>query len=319
MQEVRMMKKKTGLVYDIQSFSVQDGPGIRTTVFLKGCPLRCLWCHSPESQEFYPQLSWIGMRCAGCGNCLKLCANHAISLNPIPEETADGKSIHKILIDREKCKNCGLCTQKCYPDALFISGKKYTAEEIVEKVKGDMQFYKNSGGGVTISGGEALSQAEFTLELLKELKGIGIHTAVDTSGFTNPENIKMVIPYTDLFLYDLKHMNSEEHKRLTGVFNEQILENARLIAQKGGKMQIRIPLITDHNDSEKNMHATGLFCKNIKQAITVIQLLPFHDLGKAKYSRIGRNDIFSVPSVPEKRIEKCREILESYGLKVTVH
>lgn len=314
-----MLEKRTGIVYDIQPFSVQDGPGIRTTVFLKGCPLRCLWCHSPESQEFHPQLSWIAMRCVGCGNCVSLCPNGAISHNPTPTETASGNLIHQILINRESCINCGSCTKKCYPNALFLSGTKYTVEEVIEKVKGDIPFYQNSNGGVTISGGEALSQPDFTLALLKELKALGIHTAVDTCGFTVPENIKAVLPYTDLFLYDIKHMDSQTHKELTAVPHGPILENAKLIASLGGKMQVRIPLITDHNDSEENMHATGAFCQKIKDAITMVQLLPFHSLGDAKYPRIGRTDIFTVPPVPEERVERCKEILSSYGLNVTVH
>lgn len=311
-------EKQTGLVYDIQPFSVQDGPGIRTTVFLKGCPLHCLWCHSPESQEFYPQLSWIGMRCVGCGNCISLCPNHAISFNPIPVESAKGL-IRQIQIDRKKCADCGTCTQKCYPKALFLSGTEYTVEEVIEKVKGDIPFYKNSGGGVTISGGEALSQAGFTLALLKELKQLDIHTAVDTTGFADPEKVREILPFTDLFLYDLKHMDSQMHEKLTGVPHGPILNNAKLIARLGGKMQIRIPLITDHNDSEENMHAAGAFCHSIKNAITAIQLLPFHNLGDAKYPRIGRTDIFSVPPVPEERIERCKDIISSYGLSVTVH
>ena len=314
-----MEEKRTGFVFDIQPFSVQDGPGIRTTVFLKGCPLRCLWCHSPESQEFHPQLSWIGMRCIGCGNCISQCTNKAISQNPTPTETATGRVIHQILIDREKCTNCGSCTEKCYPNALFLSGTEYTVDEVIDKVKGDIPFYNNSGGGVTISGGEALSQAGFTLAILKKLKNLNIHTAVDTCGFTNPENIKAVLPYTDLFLYDLKHMDSAIHKKLTAVPHGPILDNAKLIAALGGKMQIRIPLITDHNDSEENMHTAGAFCQSIQDAITQVQLLPFHNLGDAKYPRIGRTDIFTVPPVPEERVERCKEILCSYGLNVTVH
>lgn len=314
-----MIEKRIGIAYDIQPFSVQDGPGIRTTIFLKGCPLRCLWCHSPESQQFQPQLSWIGMRCIGCGNCISQCPNQAISRNPEPTKTASGKLIHQILIDRKKCIDCGSCTKKCYPNALFLSGIEYTVEEIIDKIKGDIPFYTNSGGGVTISGGEALSQAGFTYALLKALKQLDIHTAVDTCGYTDPENIKAVLPYTDLFLYDLKHMDSDTHKALTGVPHGPILENAKLIAHSGGQMQIRIPLITDHNDSDENMHATGTFCQKIKDAITMVQLLPFHDLGTAKYARIGRNDNFVVPPVPEERIAHCKDILSSYGLNVTIH
>ncbi len=313
-------KQPKGIIYDIQPFSVQDGPGIRTTVFLKGCPLRCPWCHSPESQEFYPQLSWIQMRCVGCGKCISLCPNNAISFCPEEYETITNGKIHQIIIDRDKCINCGTCTQKCYARALFISGTEYTIDQVLEKVKGDIPFYNTSGGGVTISGGEALSQPEFTLELLKALKELNIHTAVDTTGFTAQSNIQKVIPYTDLFLYDLKLMDSKKHLDVVGVPNEIILDNARFIAESDGQMQIRIPLITGINDDENNIRATAQFCKSIQKAVTTIQLLPFHDLGSAKYPRIGREqDIFTVPAVSDDRIEHCKKIFEEYGLSVTVH
>ena len=308
----------TGKVYDIQPFSVQDGPGIRTTVFLKGCPLRCPWCHSPESQLFPAQLSWIQMKCVGCGACAELCPIGAITYDA-PVETSPGKIIRPLIIDRDKCTNCGACTAHCHPKALFLCGTDYTVEQVMEKVIGDIPFYKRSGGGVTISGGEPLCQPKFVFALLKALKAADIQTAVDTTGFVSGDVIREVLPYTDLFLYDLKHMDSVRHKEVVGVPNEQIHTNARLICSLGGKMQVRIPLITGINDSDENMHATGRFCAEICDAVTSVQLLPFHNLGDAKYPRIGRTDIFSVPKPTDERIEECKSILESYGLTVTVH
>ncbi|MBN1905602.1 MAG: glycyl-radical enzyme activating protein [Deltaproteobacteria bacterium] len=313
----------TGKVYDIQGFSVQDGPGIRTTVFLKGCPLRCPWCHSPESQEFYTQLSWISMRCIGidkCGKCLNVCPKGAIRQGTVIQHMVTKEDIRLIDIDRDLCDNCGACANVCYPDALYMCGTDYTVEELTEKLVRDKPFYDQSGGGVTISGGEALSQPEFTLTLLKSLKEKGIHTALDTTGFSGAKNIDAVLPYTDLFLYDLKHMRSDLHKQVIGVPNEIILENAKRIADAGGKMQVRIPVIPRFNDSEENIKETGEFCKTLGDAVTVIQLLPYHNLGVMKHQRISSNKKVAQAPVPsDEKIQSFKNILEEMGLKVTVH
>lgn len=318
-----LQEQPTGKVFDIQAFSVQDGPGIRTTVFLKGCHLRCPWCHSPESQQFYTQLSWISMRCIGaeaCGHCVEACPKGAVQVEEEATETASGKRLHLVRVDRALCDNCGACTAVCYPKALYLCGEDMTADQVVERVSGDIPFYQSSGGGVTISGGEALCQPGFVLAVLRRLKEKGLHTAVDTAGDIAPDVVRGVMPYTDLFLYDLKHMDSACHKAVVGVPNERILSNAALIAREGGKMQIRIPVIPGFNDSDENFHATGRFCREIREGITVVQLLPFHSLGEAKYPRIGVTEgIFTAPPVPEARMEELRAILEGYGLPVTVH
>jgi pyruvate formate lyase activating enzyme len=307
----------TGKVYDIQGFSVQDGPGIRTTVFLKGCPLRCPWCHSPESQEFYAQLSLISIKCIGvskCGKCLDACSKNAIS--PATEQT----EIQRIQINRSLCNNCGDCAAVCFPKALTVCGTDYTVEELLRRVCKDIPFYEHSGGGVTISGGEALYQPEFTRQILKSLKERGLHTALDTTGYVKYEIIETILPYTDLFLYDLKHMNSEQHKIAVGVPNELILKNAAKIARAGAKMQIRVPLIPHFNDSEENVKETGVFCKSLGEAITVIQLLPYHNLGAMKYQRIDNRKIVLEAAPPsDEKIRVIRELLESMGLPVTVH
>lgn len=318
-----MKEPVTGKIYDIQGFSVQDGPGIRTTVFLKGCPLRCPWCHSPESQEFYAQLSWMSVRCVGleeCGRCLGACPKGAISPGARFRHATTQQELRHIRIDRSLCDNCGDCTRVCHYKALYICGTDYTVEEVVKRVCKDSPFYEQSGGGVTISGGEPLSQPAFTVALLKRLKDCGIHTALDTSGFASYAILERARPCTDLFLYDLKHMDSDQHRIVTGVPNELILENAEKIAREGSRMQIRIPLIPDFNDSAASIRETGLFCKSLGEAVTVVQLLPYHNLGVMKYHRIHNGNVVLEAQPPsDEKIRAIKELLESLGLPVTVH
>jgi pyruvate formate lyase activating enzyme len=317
-----MEKQLTGKVYDIQGFSVQDGPGIRTTVFLKGCPLRCLWCHSPESQQFHAQLSWISMRCIGvekCGKCLDACSKGAVSPGKWTQHAATNEKIQLIHVDRSICDNCGDCTAVCHWKALEMCGKDYTVEELLKRVMKDEPFYEQSGGGVTLSGGEPLSQPQFILQLLMRLKECGIHTAVDTSGYAKYKIIERILPYTDLFLYDLKHMNDKQHKMVTGVSNERILENAEKIARAGGKMQIRIPVIPDFNDSSESIQEIGEFCKSLGDAVTVIQLLPYHNLGVMKYHRISDGQALEADLPSDEKMSAIIILLEDMGLPVTVH
>lgn len=312
----------TGKLYDIQGFSVQDGPGIRTTAFLKGCPLRCPWCHSPESQAFYPQLSWISMRCQGtevCDErCIKACPKGAIELGETRPDAKTQETLQMIHVNRDLCDNCGKCADVCHPQALYICGKDYTVDELVARLLQDRKFFK-MGGGVTISGGECLSQPEFVLEVLKRLKAEGINTAVDTTGFAKWEVIEKVLPYTDLFLYDLKHMDNEQHQAVVGVPNGIILENARKLAAHGAKMQIRIPVIPMFNNSEENIRKTAQFCKELGDAVTVVQLLPYHNLGVTKYLRISDKPIAEATPPTEKFMEKLKAIMEEYDLPVMIH
>jgi pyruvate formate lyase activating enzyme len=317
-----MNKLLTGKIYDIQGFSLQDGPGIRTTVFLKGCPLRCPWCHSPESQEFGSQLSWMSIKCIGiekCGKCLDACPQKAVSHGKWVQHPTQGKIQH-IHIDRSVCNNCGDCTKVCIYKALYICGEDYTVDDLFKRVSKDIPFYEQSGGGVTVSGGEPLSQPEFTRRFLKALKECGIHTALDTTGYSPFKAIESVLPYTDLFLYDLKHMESAQHKIATGVPNELILENAKIIAETGGAIQIRLPLIPHFNDSEENIRETGLFCKSLGAAVTLVQLLPYHNLGVIKYQRIDDSKVVLEAEPPsDAKIRSLKELLESMGLPVTIH
>lgn len=318
-----MNDQLTGKIYDIQGFSVQDGPGIRTTVFLKGCPLRCPWCHSPESQQFQSQLCWMGMRCVGidlCGCCLKVCPKGAIQAGQRFYSEIKKTELQTVVVDRNLCDDCGECAKVCYAEALYMSGKDYTVAEILERVIKDKPFYDKSGGGITISGGEALSQPDFTLALLKACKENGIHTALDTTGFAKSDIIKKTLPYVDLFLFDLKHMDQKKHQAVIGVPNDRILENARLIAASGGKLQVRVPVIPLFNDSKENIKKTGEFCKSLGTAVAVIQLLPYHNLGNMKYERLGKK--VSLPEAVPPSNEKMQELkimLEELGLPVSIH
>lgn len=312
-----------GRIYDIQGYAVHDGPGIRTTVYTKGCPLSCLWCHSPESQSFEFQMGYLPLKCLGvdlCENtCIKACDQGALSAGE-PEEAMDGSGlIRKVRIDRSKCNECQKCAEVCINKALYTAGWDTDVDEVYERLMKDVPFFKN-GGGVTISGGEAMSQFPFTYNLAKRLKDSGIHICLDTTGFANTEQFRQIIPYVDLFLYDLKQMDSDMHKKLAGVPNEKILENARFIAANGGKLQVRYPVIPRLNDSEENMHATAKFCKELGDAVTLVQLLPYHHLGTSKYERLGRKykmHRWSPPS--EEFMQKALDIFKSYDLPCQLH
>ena len=316
-------KELTGRFYDIQGFSVQDGPGIRTTAFLKVCPLHCPWCHSPESQSFKPQLSWISMRCLGidaCNSrCIMACPERAIELGPKSVKPGTDEELQLIHVKRDLCTDCGLCTEKCYPEALYICGKDYTVDEIVTRLLQDRRFYEKSGGGVTISGGEALCQIDFVVEVLKRLKAEGIHTALDTTGYADWSVVERTVPYVDLYLYDIKHMDSAKHKAATGVPNEKILDNARRLAAAGKKLQIRIPVIPLFNHDEPNIRATAEFCVSLGDAVTVVQLLPYHNLGVTKYLRISDKPVAEATPPSDEYIQHLKAVMESYGLPVTIH
>ncbi len=312
----------TGKIYDIQGFSVQDGPGIRTTVFLKGCPLRCPWCHSPESQEFPTELNWMSVRCLGveaCGKCLEVCPKGAIKAGE-PTTTAAGDPIVYPDVDKTVCDDCGACANVCKANALYMCGDDMTVDEVMHRLERDKPFFDESGGGMTISGGECLCQPEFTLELLRRCKAIGIHTAVDTTGFVRWEVIEKVMPFTDLFLYDLKCMDSALHKQVIGVPNELILENAEKIAAHGGKMQIRIPTIPMFNESKEHFERYAEFLEKIRPGVELVQLLPYHKLGVSKHQRLMKKEKIFVAEPPSDALMQARkDQLLAYGLPVQIH
>lgn len=316
-------KELTGKFYDIQGFSVHDGPGIRLTLFMKGCPLRCPWCHSPESQNFHTELNWMAIKCVGiekCGRCLDTCPNGAISVGRKKKSITGDEEITLVDIDRDKCDNCGKCAEACTARALYMCGTDYTLDEIMKRVYRDKPFFDRSGGGVTVSGGECLYQPDFLEALLKRCKEEGIHTAVDTTGYADWSVLERILPYTDLFLYDLKHLDSEMHKKVIGVPNERILENVKKLAAAGAKIQIRIPVIPLFNDSVEMFDRYGAFIKELGDAVEVVQLLPYHTLGTVKWERLNhKGPIFEATAPSEAFMEKRKKQLEEYGLRVIIH
>jgi pyruvate formate lyase activating enzyme len=297
---------KKGIIFDIKRFAVEDGPGIRTTVFFKGCPLRCKWCHNPESWTSGPELSFAVEKCIGCGRCKEVCPNKAILLTDGKAETA-----------ADKCNFCGRCAEVCSAGAKKIIGRCVSAEEIVNQVEKDLVFYEQSGGGVTFSGGEPLMQADFLDELLEECTKRRIHTAIDTSCYSKNGELE-TIAKADLFLCDLKIMDGEAHKNLTGVDNAMILENIKRLSQWGKKIIIRIPVIAGFNDTEKNIEATGKFAANLSGLIR-IDLLAYHWGGLVKSQRLnGSRKMTRFESPGDDKIMDCAEKLRKFGLDVRI-
>ena len=293
-----------GSIFDIQRFSVHDGPGIRTTVFFKGCPLSCLWCSNPESQSPKPQVLYFRQLCRGCAACLKACVQKAISIE------------HDLIqYDRERCVNCGACTRACLYEARSLSGREVSVEEVCEVVSQDWRYYMQSGGGVTCGGGEALMQPDFLHALLARLhQGLGYHTCLDTCGFAPWKVFESMLPHLDLVLLDIKHMDSAVHKKLTGVDNGLILNNARELAKRAFPVLIRVPLIPDENDDEAHLHSLGKFLQ--ENSLCDVELMSYHTYGLNKYSALGIE--YPLSERPKPNADSCKNILESYDLRVMV-
>lgn len=312
-----------GRIYDIQGYAVHDGPGIRTTVYTKGCPLHCLWCHSPESQYHDLELGYLGLKCLGADKCedacIRACPQGAISRDEPSKPMGREELIQLARLDRAKCTSCLKCTESCVTKALYITGWDTTVDEVYDRVMKDVIFFED-GGGITVSGGEAMSQFDFTLNLCKRLKASGIHICLDTTGFAPTAHFEEIMPYVDLYLYDLKHMDSRHHKNLVGVPNELILENARFLASHGGALQVRFPIIPKLNDSWENIRATAEFCATLGDAVKLVQLLPYHKAGRMKYDRIGwRYRLTNVEPPPDAFMEKALELFTGLGLPAQIH
>lgn len=302
-------------VFNIQTYCIHDGPGIRTTVFLKGCPLRCLWCANPESNEFYPQLMTYSSKCTACGRCLPACPNQAISVF-FPKNPEDKPYA---VTDRTLCTNCGKCIDACPSEAREIAGKDMTVEEVIEEVLKDKLFLTTSGGGMTISGGEALAHADFSATLFQAAHENGLHTAIETCSFASRNVIDKVFPHVDLGLLDIKHMNSDIHKKLTGVPNEQILDNIKHVHNDLHiPVIIRIPTIPGYNADEANIAATAQFVRDELGTDVAIHLLPYHQLGESKTESLGESVFDTIPVPDNDFMENLKQIVESYGLKAQI-
>jgi len=267
-----------GLLFDVKRFALHDGPGIRTTVFLKGCPLSCVWCHNPESQVACPELMHWQERCVGCGACIGACPIGALSL---AGERAE--------VDRDRCTACAECVTACSEGALEVAGEPWSVRRLLDEIEKDVLFYDESGGGVTLSGGEPLTQGPFVEAVLKQCRERRIHTAVDTCGHAEWADLERIAAVTDIFLYDLKQMDDERHRELTGVSNERILGNLRRLDGERRAIRIRYPVIPGENDSDEDISALGRFVADL-ESIESIQLLPFHRGGEPKRERLGRPD-----------------------------
>jgi pyruvate formate lyase activating enzyme len=266
----------TGVTFNVQRFSTEDGPGIRTTVFMKGCPLRCRWCHNPEGLSPQPQLVWYDVRCIGARRCLAACPASALDLTP-----------QGMRIDRERCTPCDLCAGACPSGALEIIGRRWTPDELLSQVVKDAAFYETSGGGVTVSGGEPAMQPDFVEALLQLCHVSGIATALDTCGYADWSVYERLLPHLDLVLYDLKILDRERHRQATGVYPDRILANAAAIAERGMPMWVRTPVVPGYTDDEENIGALAAFIRTRLPTVQRWDLLAYTNLGVAKYRRLG--------------------------------
>lgn len=285
-----------GLICGIKRMEIHDGDGLRTTVFFKGCPLKCIWCHNPESISPKKQLAFFEEKCIGCGSCNAVCPNEAIKTG---------------IIDNSKCGLCLECEKVCPTGAITLFGEEYEAEELANILMQDALFFKNSGGGVTLSGGECLFQPEFAVALAKILKENGISVYVDTCGFVSREVLKKIIPYTDKFLYDVKAIDSGVHKKCTGRENSVILENLEYLFEKGCAVEIRYPLVVGFNDGE--CHKIGEWLKS-KKADCKVKVLQYHPFASSRYKALGMQNTLPNTKTEPEDVEKAVQTLKSYGI-----
>lgn len=297
-----------GIVVRVQRFSLDDGPGIRTTVFLKGCPLRCLWCSNPETQKPQVEIMWNRKLCTPeCSNCIKICEADALSRK--------GDCIH---VNSATCTQCAKCITVCAKRALTKVGSAVNVSHVVDEVKRDVVFYKSSGGGVTISGGEPMYQEEFAKELARRCRAEEISVALDTCGFADWDSYVGIAPFVNLYLFDIKHMDPVVHKKLTGVDNTIILKNLNGISNFDTPIILRMPVIPGINDSDNNLEALARLARDTKN-VTCVHLLPYHRLGIGKYEALGREYILEHLKEPSREwMMQIREKLTGYGVRVEI-
>ncbi len=293
-----------GMVFDVKKFSVHDGPGIRTTVFFKGCPLDCWWCHNPESQALKPELMFLPRRCIGCEACLPLCQQGALVAN-------NGA----LYTDGERCILCGACVEVCYAQAREMVGQQMTVTQVMAEVERDVTFYDESGGGATFSGGEPLLQREFLLALLRACWEKEIHSVLDTCGFAPWEALDSVRKYVDLFLYDVKLVDEARHRRFTGVSNDLILSNLRALAERGHGIVLRVPVVPGVNDDAENIRQIGQLAADL--ALKRVDILPYHHIAADKYARLNKVYRLDDAQAPlEESLVDITQILQDFGLQV---
>jgi pyruvate formate lyase activating enzyme len=314
----------TGIIFNIQRFSIHDGPGIRTTVFLKGCSLRCFWCHNPEGLHLKPEIQFFSTRCIGCGECVTTCQEGAQLI------LADGTRV----FDREKCTVCGDCVENCFPGGLQINGKTMTVDEVLDEVRQDRSFYETSGGGVTLSGGEPMLQPDFAYNLLAKARDEGIPTAIETTTNVRWDLIERMLPVTDLFMVDIKSMDSAKHKAATGVPNEQILENIRRLAARVPEIIFRVPVVPTVNDTREDIAAIAQFVAELKALRPAkthtkqlsenhpienpdLELLPFHRMAGDKYTSLEMDYQAVTLDTPSKeKMTELADVAKQFGITV---
>ena len=298
----------SGMIFDIRRYSINDGPGIRVTVFFKGCPLHCTWCHNPESISTKVQKMYNRDKCIGCAACVEVCPERACRMTP-----------EGIITDLEKCTGCGKCADICPTKATEMSGRNVGIDEITEIVEKERIFFDRSGGGVTFSGGEPLLQPEFLLALLKEFGHRSVHRTVDTTGFTKTETLLEVAQHTDLFLYDLKIMDSEQHRKWTGVPNDLILYNLEVLSATGAQINIRVPLVKSVNDNDDNLYRTAAFVAGLPGDKKDISLLPYHNIMASKHARLGSTfDSLTMAEPSKEDLDTIVDIFVEHGLKAQI-
>lgn len=300
---------ETPLVFNIQKYSIHDGDGIRTSIFFKGCPLKCAWCHNPESQHYQVELMFYDSRCTGCGSCVSHCKKGAISIE-------GGKAV----TNRALCNACGDCTDWCFQSAREVAGKTYTVDQLVKEAEKDRMFYENSGGGITLSGGEVMVQdMDYIEAVCNKLYDKGYSVDIDTCGYAPYENFKRILPYVDTFLYDIKAMQDEVHQKFIGTSNQLILENLIKLNEDGAKINIRIPVITGVNATEEFMIDVISFLKEHNISVKQVNLLPYHNTGMHKYKKLDRGydeeALLGVPSA--EQMEQFKALFVEYGYQNT--